>query len=64
MKQLEEIGRLIKDRRDEEITKAVEKVSLEILGSLSEGFDPREVAMRISDEVGKILDKARHEAIT
>lgn len=57
--QLEKIGQMIKDRRDEEITRAVNEVSMRILEGLEPGFDHREVAQRISEAVGKILDEER-----
>lgn len=59
MSQLESIGRMIKARRDEEITEAANKAALSILENLEPDFDPREVAQQISDALEKVLNESR-----
>ena len=57
MSQLETLARHLKAKRDQEITDAANKAALSILENLEPGFDPREVARRISQAVGEILDR-------
>lgn len=57
MSQLEAIGKMIKARRDERITEAANVAALSILEDLDPDFDPKEVAQRISDALGAILEE-------
>ena len=57
MSQLEAIGRMIKAKRDERISEAAHTAAVTILNDLPEDFDPKEVAQKISDEVGRILEE-------
>lgn len=57
MSQLEAIGKQLKARRDEQISKAAHDAAMEILleAEAKGSFDPRDIADRISEAVGKIL---------
>lgn len=59
MSQLEAIGRQIKARRDERISKAAHEAAMKILleAEAKGSFDPKDLAERISNAVGEILEK-------
>ncbi len=59
MSQLEHIGQMIKDKRDEEISRLCHQAAMKVLEGLAPDFDHVAVAQQISDEVGRILDEHR-----
>lgn len=61
MSQLQNIGRMLKARRDERISKRAHEEAMKILleAEAKGSFDPQDIADRISEAVAKVVDEER-----